>query len=273
MRLRLVLGSALLLVAFTSSAQLVTSHRSSPAVVVPAMGSVQGGNGLFFRSDATFFNMKNAPQLVRFDFLTSTGALLTRTVEFTPERGGWADDDFLQTYLGWDGFGALVATAVTPSGAPDPEGQLFLTTRIWSNVPGGKGTTSQQFNAVPLAEAKSLTGYVIYGNRRDAQYRTNLGIVNLDSRNESYTVFVRRDGGSAADELQLAVPAMSFRQFPLTGDDSSVALQIIVWSNDPTHQKFLVYGSSVDKDTGDAWSTLGTPYGGDEAGLLRLERR
>jgi hypothetical protein len=252
MRIKLSSLAFLILVASTTTAQMVVTRSSTNALVIPAAGSVQGGNGTFFRTDAIILNFRSSTQNVRIDWLPQGGgATVSKTISFSASSG-FSSEDFVQSVVGESGLGALVVTAITATGALDPNAQLFMTTRIWSTVSGSAGTTSQQFNGVPLADVASSGTFGLYGHRRDARYRTNVGIVNLGTAPRTFSISTP-DGTTTVD-----VPAMALVQTPMLGPSSAIPLQIVIAPTDSSSAQFVVYGSSVDNITGDAWSSLGT---------------
>jgi hypothetical protein len=248
-----ILGSAL-----AASAQMVVPQNQATSILIPAAGSVQGGNGTFFRSDVTVLNYRNSNQNVQFQWLPqgSSGSAVAPVVVTMSPQSGLNSEDFVATILHQTGLGAIVITGVTAQGATDPNAQLIATSRIWTPQPNAtSGTNSQQFNGVPVSAINSTTLAVI-GQRRDDRYRTNVGVVNLDTQTQIFRVDVQSSAG--IESQMVTIPGRSLSQVSLPGASSTLPLQILVscQSSLPTNA-FLAYGSSVDNVTGDAWSSLG----------------
>jgi hypothetical protein len=156
--------------------------------------------------------------------------------------------------------------------ALDTGALLFATARIWSPQPGSTGSVSQSFPLIPMGALKPGPQAIILGQKIDSRYRTNVGIVNLD------TVYTRTfdivqstdDPTFAAVQTTVTVAPMSMVQVRLQ-DSGARALQVVVTPRqvvqtlpgvpvvpDPTNQ-WVAYGSSVDNVTGDSWSNLAMP--------------
>src|SRR6476661_138774 len=56
----------------TGPNQLVIPRSAAPQILVPAAGSVAGGNGTFFHSDITIVNYRSAEQLISLQWLPQT---------------------------------------------------------------------------------------------------------------------------------------------------------------------------------------------------------
>jgi hypothetical protein len=244
--------------ALAADAQLVVPQSQSASLLIPAAGSVAGANGTFFRSDLTILNYRSSSQNVQFQWLPqgSSGSTVAPVIMTMGPQSGINSEDFVATILHQTGLGAIVITGVTSAGAFDPSAQLVATSRIWTPQPNSTaGTNSQQFNGIPLSAINSGT-LAIIGQRRDDRYRTNVGIVNLDTQTQIFRVDAQSSAG--IDSQLVTIPARSLSQVSVTGSSSTLPLQILVscQSSAPTNA-FLAYGSSVDNVTGDAWSSLG----------------
>ena len=116
---------------------------------------------------------------------------------------------------------------------------------------------SQTFPAIATSDI-NLTSATILGQRLDPQYRTNVGIVNLDTVARSFNILQTTDDPiNPVNTSTVTVAGMSMVQVPLPLLASS-ALQIVVQplvAINPT--LWMAYGSSVDNVTGDSWSSLG----------------
>jgi hypothetical protein len=254
---RLSLFIVLVCITFAAEAQLVVPQGGAPTILIPAAGSVQGANGTFFRSDLTVLNYRNSTQNVQFQWMPqgSSGSTVAPITLQMGAMSGVTSEDFVASILHQTGLGAILITGVTSTGAADPNAHLMATSRIWTPQPNATtGTNSQQFNSIPLAAVGNGT-LTIIGQRRDDRYRTNVGIVNLDSQPQTFRIDLQSSVGTESQMVD--VPAMSLSQVSMLGPNSTLPLQILATSVSSTTARFMAYGSSVDNVTGDAWSSLG----------------
>lgn len=268
---RLLVLAAALLVTTAASAQL---RGPTNQMLLPAAGNLPGANGTYFRSDVTLTNFRDADQRVQLQWLPQTPSGTTpmpAPVTITiPAYSGVASEDFTTNYLQQTGLGAILITGVTSANALDASALLFATARIWSPQPGSTGTVSQTFPVVPVAAISPSSQVIILGQRIDDRYRTNVGIVNLET-NYSWTFDIVQSTDNptfAAVQTTVTVPPMSMLQVRLH-DDPSHVLQITVtprnpWApqgapSPPPTNVWVAYASSVDNVTGDSWSSLAMP--------------
>jgi hypothetical protein len=89
----------------------------------------------------------------------------------------------------------------------------------------------------------------------DPQFRTNAGIVNLDST--SHTFLLTLTGERKSATLSVEVEPFSMRQVPLPEGDygALTALFQVTGGGFP----WTAYGSSVDNLTGDGWASQAVP--------------
>jgi len=244
---------------------LVVPQASSNQILIPAAGTVPGSGGTFFRSEINILNYGTTDATLQLRWFPRPGEGTSFISTITlPAARGIGSDDFVGSVLGHSGLGAILISAVTSTGTVDAGARIYATARIWTPQPGTpNGTTSQTFNVIPLSAVNGQRA-IIVGLRRDAQFRLNVGIVNLDSLNEqSFQITV--GGASAPAELtSFSVPANGMQQVSLPGP-AQTGLQIIVENVTtavPRTNAWVAYGSSVDNVTGDSWSEVGfTPAG------------
>jgi hypothetical protein len=234
-----------------------TMLRPAAQILIAGSGSVQGANGTFFHSDIVVLNYRTVSQRVAFTWLPNgqtAGAPMFLTINAS---SGIISEDFVGTILGQSGLGALLITGVDSTGALDPSAQLYATERVWTPQPGSGGTVSQSFPPIATSDI-NLTRATILGQRLDARYRTNVGIVNLDTVARTFDVVQTTDDPTAPQNTStVTVQPMSMVQIPLPNLTSS-ALQIAVQPEVAINPAlWMAYGSSVDNSTGDSWSSLG----------------
>lgn len=272
---RLLVFAAALFVTAAASAQL---RGPTNQMLIPAAGNVPGANGTYFRSDVTLTNFRDTDQRVQLQWLPQTPSTTTpmpAPVFITiPAYSGLASEDFATNYLQQTGLGAILITGVTPTDAPDGGALLFATARIWSPQPGSTGTVSQTFPVVPVGAISPAPQVIILGQRIDARYRTNVGIVNLETGySRTFDIVQSTDYLTfAVVQTTLTVPPMSMLQVRLHDMPSSV-LQVTVTPRvipapppgppvpppPPPSNMWVAYASSIDNVTGDSWSTLAMP--------------
>ena len=243
----------------------ITLRPASASLVIPAVGNVAGGNGTFFRTDLTLVNHADAARKVALTFIERDRDNTTAVPTYVtlPPRTVLFLDNFVATTLQKSGLGALTIRAVNENNTFDSTGRLDAFARIYTQQPGTSGTVSQPFYAVradELSSNRTNPAYVI-GLKQDAQFRTNIGIVNLDnSAAQSYLINIVGTRRSATMRVDLGV--LSMTQVPLPeGDFGDLYLVITPESSllDPFGDgSYASYGSSVDNTTGDSWSVAGT---------------
>jgi hypothetical protein len=254
-----ILATLALLIATAASGQLVATRPSSQQFLIPAAGAQPGNGGTFFRSDITIINYRDADQRVRLQWLPQDlSGVGASTIETTiAARSGIASEDFVTTVMQRTGLGAILVTAIDANGAFDTRAQLVGTSRVWTPQPSSGGTTSQSLPSVATTDINS-TAVAILGARRDARYRTNVGIVNLSNEVQTFQVVVF--GTFGTETRQIDVQPLSMVLFAVTGPASTLPLQIQVQNITTVSRSsnFVAYASSIDNITGDAWTTLGS---------------
>ena len=241
------------------SANLVEIRSASGQILIPAAGSVEGAFGTFFRSEVVVTNFATRTQQMHIRWIPQAGSGVESQVTITSlgPVSGFRFDDFVRQVLGQRGLGAVVITAVT-NGVPDPNGSLYATSRIYTNSPAAAGQASQSFDTIPTSSINSTPLVAIFGLRRSAQFRANVGIVNLDPNNEQ--TFVITDPTPLVDppiRYTITIPALRMQQINLPGDAEVPQINITNITPAATRTtQWVAYGSSVDNVTGDSWSEI-----------------
>jgi hypothetical protein len=261
------LALILLAVPLTALAQL---RAPTNQFLIPAAGDTVGANGTHFRSDITLTNFRDIDQRVQLQWIPNTPSTTTpmpapRYVTL-PAHSGVVSEDFATEVMQQTGLGAILIAGVTASSDPDSGALLYATARIWSPQPGSTGSVSQSFPVVPVAAINPASQVIILGQRIDSRYRTNVGIVNLESGySRTFDIGQSTDDPTFAPvQTTLTVPPMAILQVPLQSA-SSKTLQITITAravaNTPPGpaNKWVAYGSTVDNATGDSWSNLAMP--------------
>lgn len=232
--------------------KVIGLDSADTAFLFAAAGSVQGAGGTYFRSDVTIINHRSADQIIAVGWLAQGVDNSSEPVQlFTiPARTPVILADFVAVTLGKSGLGAVLVLAQTSSGAADSGAQIDGFSRIWTNQPGAQGTVSQGFPSVSVIDSVGSGTAFALGNRHDGGFRTNVGIVNLDSVSHTWEVDINGLHGSGT--FSVTVPPVSMKQASVpSGDYGDLALSFTT-----TGSGFFwsAYGASVDNISGDSWS-------------------
>jgi len=254
----------LLLAASTFAQQtddLFVPRAAAPRVIIPVAGSAAGANGTFFRSDLNVINLRNAVQHVQAFWLPQkqTGSTTpVRTFE-VPPLTGVGSEDFVAEFLGLSGVGAIEFVGVTASGVFDPVAQLHVTQCIWTPRPdGAPGTMSQTFPAIIGGEATPVRFRSVLGMRRGPQYRLNVGVTNPSGTTQVYRFRVNTFGAEDTERItfELELPPRSMHQVLVQGTFAGT-VQVLVENIGGGAGDWHTWASSVDNQSGDAWSQMG----------------
>jgi hypothetical protein len=236
----------------------VITEGGASSFVFPVGINSPGKNGTFFKTDAVISNNRGLAQDILVAWLpagvSGIGLGLTRytldasTVYFLSDFLGTGAAD-----LNKSGVGSIMVTGVL-AGTSTVDTDAFLdgAVRIWTFEPGSSGTNS--FNMAPTSDSVSGTGLATaLGLRQDAGFRTNVGIVNLDSVN-SHTWAVRVVGVGNETTFPVTVPPLSMQQVavPSSVDYGDIFVE---FTPDSGSFSWSAYGVSADNITGDAWSS------------------
>lgn len=258
--------AALLLAASTFAQQtddLFIPEGAAPRVIIPVAGNAAGANGTFFRSDISVINLRDATQRVLIFWLPqgSSGTTIASRAIDIAARSGLSSEDFVNEVLdGRTGLGAIEFVGVLEDGTFDPAALLHVSARIWTPRPdGAPGTMSQTFPAIvgdptpPLAMVKTL-----FGLRRSSQFRLNVGMTNPSESTQIFRVTVAISGTAGTDTqtFEATLPARSMEQ-RLVGGTASGTVQVVVVDLGGGAGDWHAWASSVDNQSGDAWSQIG----------------
>ena len=240
------------------------SSQARQASVVAIAGNAASANGTYFRSDVSILNWRTQSQDILVAWLAQ-GQDGTNAPSFRITVPSTAVDrttglinvpptipDFVGR-LGLSGIGSLLLVGVDANGNVDSQASIDTFSRIWTFQPGSQGTVSQ---SLPSTELANLGGTVSAapGLRQDSGYRTNVGVVNLDTQANDFTVGARGDRKSAS--FSVHVLPFSMVQVPVpAGDYGSVTAGFV---SQRSGIRWVGYGSSVDKITGGGWISQAT---------------
>lgn len=233
--------------------------------LIVAAASNAGANGTFFRSDITLMNRSDHEQDVIVAWLAADAAAVPPTFKITlaasNRRNGWFEAppltvvDFVRAF-NLSGLGALLFVAVGPSAdLAGDDAAIAGYSRIWSPASDALGTVSQALPGVDPLAFMSEPHAIAVGFRQETSFRTNVGIVNLDTQPRSFDCRAVGERSSAA--FSILVAPMSMKQVSLpSGDYGPVAIE--VWGDHDeagrAQYPWMLYGSTVDNVTGDGWT-------------------
>ena len=232
--------------------QVIKLDATDDSLLFPAAGSVQGAGGTYFRSDVTLINHRSVDQRIAVGWIAAGVDNSNAPLQYfvVPANTPVILADFVAQTLGKSGLGAVLILGVDSSNANDSLAQLDGFSRIWTFQPGASGTVSQGFPSVSILDSiGSLIAYAL-GNRHDSQYRTNVGVVNLDSFSHTWTVGI--NGLHGSNSFAITVPPISMKQSAVpAGNYGDLVLS---FQADGSGFSWSGYGSTVDNVSGDSWS-------------------
>jgi hypothetical protein len=250
----------LVVIALPLFAEVIVPQTGAPRLWVPVAGHTAGANGTFFRSEISITNLRNATQRVRVYWLPqgASGVATPLQTYDIPAGRGFLSEDFVDRSLLQSGLGAIEIVGVTNTGALDPQALLHVTSRVWTPRPdGGGGTMSQTFPSVIAGASPVSNVKDIYGMRRGREYRLNVGVLNPSDTTQRFRFIVTIIGpsGSGVETFELEVPARAIQQTLVPGTADGVAT-IRIEDLDGGAGDWQAWASSVDNESGDAWSQL-----------------
>jgi photosystem II stability/assembly factor-like uncharacterized protein len=228
--------------------QLQHQGNAGSGFVIVATGNVTGVGGAHFRSDILLVNGAATNQDVMVAWLAA-GADGTNARAFrltlpgskTTTIAGFVDD------LGLSGLGCLVFIAMDANGNVDTRASIDGSSRLWMTDSNNPGTVSQSVSGMPIKDLANRTTLSATGLRSDSDYRTNIGVVNLDTRPRTFAVDVIGERHSA--KVSVDVEPLSMRQIAVpSGDYGALSATFTASSGDFF---WTAYGSSVNNFTGE----------------------
>src|ERR1051325_399030 len=229
------------------------------AFIIPAAGNVAGANGTFFKSDFSIGNFANAAQTVGIGWLAAGADNSTAALQYfvIPANSVSSFSDFVGQSLGKSGLGAILVISYNDAKTSvDDTGLIDGFSRIWTPEAGRPaGTNSQSFPAVSIQDSEAnFTAYAL-GLRQDGNFRTNVGVVNLDTVQHTWTIQAYTGAST-----QLTVPPVSLGQTgaPTGSANSSGYVALTFTPTDSADFFWSAYASSTDNVTGDGWVSRAT---------------
>ena len=234
-------------------ASVISVEWAKDSFIIPVAGNAAGGGGTYFKSDVVFNNDRLAAQRIAVGwFAQGVNSCASSLTYFNLAANSVTiADDFVGQSLGKTGLGGLLVVAVTATGALDEDGEIDGYSRIWTPQPGSAGTTSQNFTAIDVQDSIGSLPATLMGLKQSAQYRTNVGIVNMDNAAaHSWTFTSIFNGVTTNVTVQPCSMQLVGAAAGSASPSGNVAFTVqsngfgFWWSG---------FGSSTDNTTGDGW--------------------
>jgi hypothetical protein len=271
---------ALLFMLTFASVASASAFRAADIVYLPAVARLQGAAGSFFKTDVTITNTSSSRVVIQVAYVEGSGdnsaapnTLITLPTFGPGERRELID--FAKSALNRDGAnGYLIFFSCREGGnctSCDTSAgdclNITVQARIYNDTPGG--TFGQSFPGIPWYSYAALTSTTqgtdhlsINGVRNNADYRTNIGLVNASQFSSTVLrLRVFNNTGTQAGEMTQTLGPLGRIQFPVTqiaagftGDGYVTVEQL---SATPTPGQtdavpgFFAYGSLLDNKTSD----------------------
>lgn len=231
--------------------QLRAGGSPEAGLMFAVAGDSEGALGARFRSDVTLTNDDSGPQDVIALWLPAgSDGTDAAAVRVTLAPGTITVRDFVGK-MGFSGIGSLLFLAIDAGANVDSTGSLAGFSRVWTAGPNRQGSVSQSLPAVRIASLSGSSTTTAIGLRMDADFRTNIGVVNLDAVARTFQVTIT--GERKSTTLSVAVEPFSMRQIALpAGDYGALTARFEASGGD---FPWVAYASSVDNVTGDAWTS------------------
>jgi hypothetical protein len=233
-------------------ASVINLDIHDAAFIIPIAGNAAGSGGTFFRSDVSIGNFRSVAQRIGVGWLAQGANNSNSPLQYfnIPANTVANLNDFVGVTLGKTGLGALFIEGVDSANAIDPNASLDAFSRIWTPQPGSSGSVSQNFDAVALNDSIGASTAYIIGLKQSTAFRTNVGIVNLDTVAHTWTVRSAITGVSTTVTVQPLSVSQGGAPAGSADSGGNVALAL---TPDAGGFNWTAYGSSTDNTTGDGW--------------------
>ncbi|HEY0160800.1 MAG TPA: PKD domain-containing protein [Thermoanaerobaculia bacterium] len=193
-----------------TSKQIVVVNTIAFRTMVSAAAQAPGLGGTSWRTELNVFNAGSQAADVSFVFVPSAGgSAVVRTLFLAPKQSKTYANALLDLFDLSSGVGGLTIEATSAGTSAN----LRITSRTFTT--GATGTYGQ---AVPDVRPGELerTLYVT-GIIANADYRTNIGLVNGDASTVNATLTLLNEIGTPLGTRTILLPARSFQQTALLG--------------------------------------------------------
>jgi len=216
--------------------------------LVSAAAQTNGVGNSVWRTELTLFNAGNDAASGQYLFIPGAGGtVVTRPLYLAPKQSITYANALPDLFGIGSGAGAIAIEATSPASTPD----IKITSRTFTT--GSTGTYGQ---AVPQIGADDLqqTLYVT-GIESDAEYRTNLGLVNRSGLAVGVGLTLYASNGATIANATVTVPANNFQQGSLASYFPAMANQsrdgMTVRASAGSAGAISVYASVINNKTQD----------------------
>lgn len=262
--MRLTHCRALLAVAVFATLPLFAAATVSNDILIPVVGFVDG-NGVSYRTELVLTNHRDVLQYVSLSFIQDghdsefhVFALNPKETKFLP-TAGFATGGGQNPKIG----ALRIRTKAAGTGNDDGVGKIEANAFIVADRGrfGKDGSSRQEVAGIASSEYTAEEA-VFLGVRHSlgTGAYTNVGVVNMYA--EPVTFYIRFQ---YSDPVALVVPPFSLRQIRIPGEGSGgryvhVYPEWSIGEGTPTHTTpWAAYASTVDMQTGDAYSGMRVP--------------
>jgi hypothetical protein len=234
-------------------ASVITVDWSTDSFIIPVAGNTPGSGGTFFKSDVVFNNDRLAAQRIAVGWLQQGANNCSAPVQYfnLPANSVTVLDDFVGNTLGKTGLGAILVISVDAAGNYDENGEIDGYSRIWTPQPGSAGTVSQNFQAISTEDSLGSLEATLMGLKQSSAFRTNVGVVNLDTAGAHTWTFTSIFNGNVTS---LTVQPCSVSQAGAAANSASASGNLaFTVKSDGFGFWWSGFGSSSDNVTGDGW--------------------
>jgi PKD repeat protein len=233
-------------------ANVIGTYRS----LVSAAAQTNGVGGSVWRTELTLFNGGSEGASLQLTFIPSAGgALQTRSSFLGAQQTVTYTNALLDVFGLSSGGGAIAIEATSASSTPS----LKVSSRTFTS--GSSGTYGQ---AVPSVTSDGLQATsLLTGIEQDADYRTNIGLVNRSASPLTATLALFADNGTYLGATNVSVGANNFSQtsiltyFP--GLSSGAWSRLSLSATTQSANALSVYASVIDNRTQDPVFIQGVP--------------
>ena len=254
------LKTSALLRQFSASGKInpnvIVDDVPGPSLLIPAAARVQGLFDTYFLSEVAILNYRNATQVVSIAFLeqgVNSCDAPVHTLTMPPLSVARYADFVGIALQRASGVGAVLIIARNAEGGVDGAGMIDAVSRIYTTQPGSTGTTSQSMPTVRPNDHQSAGTAVAALMRQDANYRTNVGIVNTGVDGLAHTWSIFAQGAGASTTSSVTVPACSMSQTPLPEAPYGPLMVSISTTDVTAPPAWTAYAVTLDNRTGDGW--------------------
>lgn len=232
---------------------VISIDWATDSFIIPVAGNTPGSGGTYFKSDVVFNNDRLTDQRIAVGWFAAGQNNCASALQYftLPANTVTVADDFVNVNLGKTGVGAVLVVGVTANGLLDDDAEIDGYSRIWTPQPGSAGTVSQNFSAIDVQDSIGSLEATLMGLKQNSQFRTNVGIVNMDNEASHSWTFTSLVNGRTTT---FSVPPCSMVQTGATAN-SGAASGNVAFSvkSDGFGFYWSGFGSSTDNVTGDGW--------------------